>query len=156
MAIEYLIPGRLARGNAQFLQSDGSVRLQKGVFGSSVQKRNTKKPSSLHFCINDGFVLERPTRLELATSTLARDVYKRQSEECPIHENYKAALLKAKDSDTIVTGRSVGAPVRVLKNRMSREYVRQEKAGADKMERKNTPSAACARPCLKATPPPAA
>ena len=56
------------------------------------------------------------------------------SEECPIHENYKAALLKAKDSDTIVTGRSVGAPVRVLKNRMSREYVRQENAGADKMD----------------------
>ena len=56
------------------------------------------------------------------------------SEECPIHENYKAALLKARDSDTIVTGRSGGAPVRVLKNRMSREYVRQEKAGADKME----------------------
>ena len=56
------------------------------------------------------------------------------SEECPIHENYKAALLKARDNDTIVTGRTGGAPVRVLKNRMSREYVRQEKAGADKME----------------------
>ena len=56
------------------------------------------------------------------------------SEECPIHENYKAALLKARDSDTIVTGRTGGAPVRVLKYRMSREYVRQEKAGADKME----------------------
>lgn len=56
------------------------------------------------------------------------------SEECPIHSNYKAALLKAKDSDTIVTGRIGGTPVRVLKNRMSREYVRQEKAGADKME----------------------
>ena len=56
------------------------------------------------------------------------------SEECPIHDNYKAAILKAGDTDTIVTGRSVGAPVRVLKNRMSREYVRQEKAGADKME----------------------
>ena len=55
-------------------------------------------------------------------------------EECPIHPNYKAALLKAKDSDTIVTGRIGGTPVRVLKNRMSREYVRQEKAGADKME----------------------
>ena len=55
------------------------------------------------------------------------------SEECPIHPNYKAALLKAKDSDTIVTGRIGGTPVRVLKNRMSREYVRQEKAGADKM-----------------------
>lgn len=56
------------------------------------------------------------------------------SQECPIHENYKQALLDARDSDTIVTGRSTGAPVRVLKNRMSREYVRQEKAGADKME----------------------
>lgn len=56
------------------------------------------------------------------------------AEECPIHPNYKAALLKAKDSDTIVTGRIGGTPVRVLKNRMSREYVRQEKAGADKMD----------------------
>ena len=56
------------------------------------------------------------------------------AEECPIHPNYKAALLKAKDSDTVVTGRIGGTPVRVLKNRMSREYVRQEKAGADKME----------------------
>ena len=56
------------------------------------------------------------------------------AEECPIHPNYKAALLKAKDSDTVVTGRIGGTPVRVLKNRMSREYVSQEKAGADKME----------------------
>ena len=52
------------------------------------------------------------------------------SAECPIHENYKQALLRARDSDTIVTGRSVGGPVRVLKNRMSREYVRQEQQGA--------------------------
>ena len=56
------------------------------------------------------------------------------SEECPIHDNYKQALLKAKDSDTTVTGRSVGAPVRVLKNQMTREYLSREKAGADKME----------------------
>ncbi len=56
------------------------------------------------------------------------------SEECPIHENYKRALLKAKGSDTIVTGRIGGTPVRVLKNKMSREYVRQEKAGAEKEE----------------------
>ncbi|OUQ81690.1 nitronate monooxygenase [Flavonifractor sp. An100] len=56
------------------------------------------------------------------------------SQECPIHENYKQALLKAKDSDTTVTGRSVGAPVRVLKNQMTREYLKQEKEGADKME----------------------
>ena len=56
------------------------------------------------------------------------------SEECPVHPAYKAAILKAKDNDTIVTGRIAGTPVRVLKNEMSREYVKQEKAGADKME----------------------
>ncbi len=49
------------------------------------------------------------------------------SRECPIHENYKQALLRAKDSDTLVTGRSTGAPVRVLKNKMAREYLRMEK-----------------------------
>ena len=52
------------------------------------------------------------------------------SEECPIHENYKQAILKAKDSDTVVTGRSIGGPVRVLKNKMSREYLTLEKRGA--------------------------
>lgn len=56
------------------------------------------------------------------------------SEECPIHPAYKEALLKAKDNDTIVTGRIAGTPVRILKNKMAREYVKQEKAGADKME----------------------
>lgn len=56
------------------------------------------------------------------------------SEECPIHENYKQALLDAKDSDTIVTGRIAGVPVRILKNRMAREYVRREKEGASKEE----------------------
>ncbi len=56
------------------------------------------------------------------------------SEECPIHENYKNAVLKAKDSDTVVTGRIAGVPVRILKNKMAREYVSREKAGADKME----------------------
>ena len=52
------------------------------------------------------------------------------SRECPIHENYKQAVLKAKDSDTIVTGRSIGGPVRVLKNKMSRRYLEMEKRGA--------------------------
>lgn len=54
------------------------------------------------------------------------------SEECPVHQNYKQAVLDASDSDTIVTGRIGGTPVRVLKNRMAREYVRQERAGATK------------------------
>ena len=52
------------------------------------------------------------------------------SEECPIHDNYKQALLAAKDSDTTVTGRSIGGPVRVLKNKMARQYLRLEKEGA--------------------------
>ncbi len=56
------------------------------------------------------------------------------SEECPIHENYKKAVLKSKDSDTVVTGRSSGVPVRVLKNQMTREYLKLEKEGADKHE----------------------
>ncbi len=56
------------------------------------------------------------------------------SEECPIHDNYKQAILKAKDSDTTVTGRSVNAPVRILKNQMSREYLKQERAGASREE----------------------
>ncbi|MBO5354023.1 MAG: DUF561 domain-containing protein [Lachnospiraceae bacterium] len=56
------------------------------------------------------------------------------SKECPIHENYKDAVLKAKDNDTVVTGRIGGTPVRILKNQMAREYVKREKEGADKME----------------------
>lgn len=56
------------------------------------------------------------------------------AEECPIHPAYKEAVLKAKDNDTIVTGRIAGTPVRILKNAMAREYVKQERAGADKME----------------------
>ena len=49
------------------------------------------------------------------------------SEECPIHDNYKQTVLKAGANDTVVTGRSGGAPVRVLKNKMAREYLRMEK-----------------------------
>lgn len=56
------------------------------------------------------------------------------SVECPIHENYKKAIINAKDNDTTVTGRSAGAPVRILKNPMAREYLAMEKAGADRLE----------------------
>lgn len=50
--------------------------------------------------------------------------------ECEAHENYKNAVLKAKDRDAVVTGRSGGAPVRALKNKLTREYERLEKEGA--------------------------
>jgi enoyl-[acyl-carrier protein] reductase II len=56
------------------------------------------------------------------------------SRECPIHENYKEALLKAGDNATVVTGRTVNSPTRILKNKMARQYIRKEKEGADRME----------------------
>lgn len=56
------------------------------------------------------------------------------SQECPIHESYKQAVLKAKDTSTIVTGRIGGTPVRILKNKMAKEYVKKEKAGASMEE----------------------
>lgn len=56
------------------------------------------------------------------------------SNECPIHENYKNAVLKARDSDTVVTGRSVGVPVRIYKNKMTRSYLELEKEGATAQE----------------------
>ena len=43
------------------------------------------------------------------------------AEECTIHPDVKQQVIKAKDRDTVVTGRSTGHPVRVLKNRLSRE-----------------------------------
>lgn len=50
--------------------------------------------------------------------------------ECPIHQNYKQMVVDAKDSDTMVTGRSTGAPVRVLKNPMARKYLEMSNQGA--------------------------
>ena len=65
--------------------------------------------------------------VQVGTSLLA-------STECPIHENYKLAVVKAKDSDTIVTGRSVKAPVRCFKNAMTQHYVKLEEEKASKEE----------------------
>ena len=59
------------------------------------------------------------------------------SEECIAHQNYKDAVLKAKDRDAVVTGRSTGAPVRALKNKLTREYAKLEAAGASKEEIEN-------------------
>lgn len=51
------------------------------------------------------------------------------SNECVIHENYKERILKAKDIDSEVTGRSHGHPVRCLRNQMTREYGKLEAEG---------------------------
>ena len=52
------------------------------------------------------------------------------SDECVIHDKYKERILKAKDIDSEVTGRSHGHPVRGLRNKMTREYLKLEAAGA--------------------------
>lgn len=49
--------------------------------------------------------------------------------ESIVHENYKQRIVKAKDIDTAVTGRSHGHPVRSLRNQMTREYVKLEQDG---------------------------
>ena len=49
------------------------------------------------------------------------------STEANVHENYKNQIIKAGDRDAVVTGRSTGHPVRVLKNKFVREYANIEK-----------------------------
>jgi enoyl-[acyl-carrier protein] reductase II len=51
------------------------------------------------------------------------------STEAAVHPNYKEEIIKAKDRDAIVTGRSTGHPVRVLKNFFTKEYANIEKSG---------------------------
>lgn len=51
------------------------------------------------------------------------------TKECNVHENYKEKIIKAKDIDSKVTGRSTGHPVRVLRNQMSNEYIKKEQEG---------------------------
>ena len=48
------------------------------------------------------------------------------AEECVAHENYKEKVLKARDIDTIVTGRRLGHPVRALKNPFTNEFAKLE------------------------------
>lgn len=56
------------------------------------------------------------------------------SKECKVHENYKDRVLNAKDIDTEVTGTSTSHPVRVLRNKLTREYIKLEKTNADPEE----------------------
>ena len=56
------------------------------------------------------------------------------AEECKVHENYKDRVLNAKDIDTEVTGTSTSHPVRVLRNKLTREYIKLEKTNADPAE----------------------
>ena len=60
--------------------------------------------------------VQRGTRLIVAKESL-------------VHEKYKERIIKAKDIDSEVTGRSTGHPIRVLRNKMTREYLKMEANG---------------------------
>jgi enoyl-[acyl-carrier protein] reductase II len=57
--------------------------------------------------------------------------------ECSVHQNYKDKVKRAKDTDTAVTGRATGHPVRVLKNKLVTKFKKLEKNNApvEEMER---------------------
>ena len=56
------------------------------------------------------------------------------SEECIAHPNYKDLVLKAKDRSTVVTGRTLGHPARVIANKFTRNYLEMEANGASTEE----------------------
>jgi enoyl-[acyl-carrier protein] reductase II len=52
------------------------------------------------------------------------------AKECHAHPNYKEAVLKAKDRDTVMTGIKTGHPVRVIRNKLTKHFLEKEHAGA--------------------------
>lgn len=62
------------------------------------------------------------TAVQIGTRFLVAD-------ECIIHDNYKEKVINAKDIDSVVTGTTTGHPVRVLRNKMTKEYIRLEHNG---------------------------
>ncbi|WP_314641021.1 enoyl-[acyl-carrier-protein] reductase FabK [uncultured Veillonella sp.] len=56
------------------------------------------------------------------------------SEECIAHENYKTAVLKAKDRATVMTGLTTGHPVRIIDNSLAHKYKNLEFSGGSKEE----------------------
>lgn len=54
--------------------------------------------------------------------------------ECQVHPAYKERIIRAKDIDTRVTGRSTGHPIRALRNDMTKAYLQKEQEGASTEE----------------------
>jgi enoyl-[acyl-carrier protein] reductase II len=52
------------------------------------------------------------------------------AKECTVHDNYKQKVMAAKDIDSEVTGMSNGHPVRQIRNKLTRDYLKMEKEGA--------------------------
>jgi enoyl-[acyl-carrier protein] reductase II len=56
------------------------------------------------------------------------------AKECGVHQNYKDKVKKANDTDTAVTGRKTGHPVRVLKNKLVNQFKELDKTNAEAAE----------------------
>ncbi len=56
------------------------------------------------------------------------------TKECQVHPAYKERIIRAKDIDTRVTGRSMGHPIRALRNDMTKAYLQKEQEGASTEE----------------------
>jgi len=56
------------------------------------------------------------------------------AEECPVHPNYQEKIIRAQDRDTMICGLTTGHPVRVLKNKFSRDYLAKEREGCSAEE----------------------
>ncbi|MBU4554036.1 MAG: nitronate monooxygenase, partial [Candidatus Desulforudis sp.] len=54
--------------------------------------------------------------------------------ECTVHPQVKARIVKARDRDTVVTGRSTGHPVRCIRNKLTRQFEELESRGVDLAE----------------------
>ena len=52
------------------------------------------------------------------------------TEESQVHDNYKERIIKARDIDSRMTGRTTGHPVRALRNEMTKQYIELENKGA--------------------------
>lgn len=59
------------------------------------------------------------------------------TDEWPVHDNYKKAIIEAKSDDITVTGYSMGMPVRLIKNEMANTYIKMEKNAVDKTDIEN-------------------
>jgi enoyl-[acyl-carrier protein] reductase II len=56
------------------------------------------------------------------------------ADECDVSERWKDRIIGAGDRDTVVTGRSTGHPVRIIRNRLARRLLEMEKEGASPEE----------------------
>ena len=54
--------------------------------------------------------------------------------ECTVHPKVKEAIIRAKDRDTTITGRTLGHPVRSLRNKFTRKYKEMEESGVQPEE----------------------